>query len=97
VSFLIAGLSAWRWLRKATAAAACWRCAPASRWPRSLIPLQIFAGDMHGLNTLEHQPAKIAAMEGIWHTEPQRAAALFALPDEAAAPTTRSPCPSWPA
>ena len=29
-------------------------------------PLQLFIGDLHGLNTLEHQPAKIAAMEGHW-------------------------------
>ena len=44
-----------------------------------LIPLQIFVGDLHGLNTLEHQPAKIAAMEGIWET--QRSAPLRALRD----------------
>jgi len=34
-----------------------------------LVPLQIVAGDMHGLNTLKHQPAKIAALEAIWSTE----------------------------
>jgi cytochrome bd ubiquinol oxidase subunit I len=32
-------------------------------------PIQMIAGDQHGLNTLEHQPAKIAAMEGLWETE----------------------------
>jgi cytochrome d ubiquinol oxidase subunit I len=37
---------------------------------------------MHGLNTLEHQPQKIAAMEGIWHTEKGAPLLLFALPDE---------------
>ncbi|CAN5504502.1 cytochrome ubiquinol oxidase subunit I [soil metagenome] len=44
-------------------------------------PVQIIAGDLHGLNTLEHQPAKIAAMEG--HFETQRGAPLilFGLPD----------------
>ena len=31
-----------------------------------LVPLQIFLGDLHGLNTLEHQPAKLAAMEGLY-------------------------------
>ena len=31
-------------------------------------PLQVFVGDAHGLNTLEHQPAKLAAMEGHWET-----------------------------
>jgi cytochrome d ubiquinol oxidase subunit I len=40
-------------------------------------------GDLHGLNTLEHQPQKIAAMEGIWHTEKGAPLLLFALPDEA--------------
>ncbi len=49
-----------------------------------LIPIQIFAGDMHGLNTLEHQPQKIAAMEGNWETGPHRPLLLFALPNEAA-------------
>ncbi|KQC98373.1 cytochrome ubiquinol oxidase subunit I [Acinetobacter soli] len=33
-----------------------------------LAPLQVFVGDAHGLNTLEHQPAKLAAMEGHWET-----------------------------
>ena len=46
-------------------------------------PLQIFAGDQHGLNTLEHQPAKIAAMEG--HFERHEGGVplvLFAIPDQ---------------
>ena len=60
------------------------RCAPASTVAALLIPLQIVVGDLHGLNTLEHQPAKIAAMEGIWKTEKGAPLVLFALPDEAA-------------
>lgn len=44
-------------------------------------PLQLFIGDMHGLNTFKHQPAKVAAMEGIWDTEQGAALRLFALPD----------------
>jgi hypothetical protein len=48
-----------------------------------LIPLQILAGDMHGLNTLQHQPQKVAAMEGIWQTERGAPLLLFAVPDEA--------------
>jgi cytochrome d ubiquinol oxidase subunit I len=47
-----------------------------------LIPLQILAGDLHGLNTLEHQPAKIAAMEAIWHTERGVPLVLLAIPNE---------------
>ena len=49
-----------------------------------LVPLQLVLGDLHGLNTLKHQPQKIAAMEGIWTGGPGQAAVLFALPDEAA-------------
>ena len=49
-----------------------------------LIPLQIFVGDQHGLNTLEHQPQKIAAMEGVWQTERGAPLLLFAMPDDAA-------------
>lgn len=46
-----------------------------------LTPLQIFMGDLHGLNTLEHQPAKIAAIEGVWETEKGAPLLLFAIPD----------------
>jgi len=48
----------------------------------ALIPLQIIAGDFHGLNTLKHQPAKIAAMEGIWETERDAPVLLFGMPNE---------------
>jgi len=49
-----------------------------------VMPLQIVAGDMHGLNTHEHQPAKIAAMEGVWETEKGVPLLLFAIPDDKA-------------
>jgi cytochrome bd ubiquinol oxidase subunit I len=49
-----------------------------------LIPMQILAGDMHGLNTLEHQPQKVAAMEGNWETQGNVPLLLFAIPDEEA-------------
>ncbi|WP_139045792.1 cytochrome ubiquinol oxidase subunit I, partial [Vibrio cidicii] len=42
----------------------------------------LLVGDLHGLNTLEHQPAKIAAMEGVWQTERGAPLLLFALPNE---------------
>jgi len=45
-------------------------------------PFQLFMGDRHGLNTLKHQPAKIAAMEGIWETEKGAGLLLFAYPDQ---------------
>ena len=47
-----------------------------------LVPIQILVGDAHGLNTLEHQPQKIAAMEGVWHTEKGAPLLLFAWPNE---------------
>ena len=49
-------------------------------------PVQIFAGDLHGLNTLEHQPAKVMAMEGHFESHPDGAPLiLFGLPDQEAA------------
>lgn len=45
-------------------------------------PLQLVAGDLHGLNTLEHQPAKVAAMEGLWETRQGAPLLLFGLPDQ---------------
>ena len=47
-----------------------------------LVPLQIFLGDHHGLNTLEHQPAKLAAIEALWETGRNVPLTLFAIPDE---------------
>lgn len=81
-SFLVAGLSAYRILRGDT------KKAPRKTLKIALIaamivtPLQAFVGDLHGLNTLEHQPQKIAAMEGVWETEKGAPLLLFAIPDE---------------
>ncbi len=49
-----------------------------------LVPAQALLGDLHGLNTREHQPQKLAAMESLWETRAGAPAVLFALPDEAA-------------
>jgi cytochrome d ubiquinol oxidase subunit I len=46
-----------------------------------LLPLQLVLGDLHGVNTLEHQPQKLAAIEGIWEGGPGQPAILFAIPD----------------
>ena len=84
VAFLVAGISALRWLMRdrsnelrKTMRVGVWMGA-------LLIPAQIFMGDLHGLNTLEHQPAKVAAMEGNWETGSNVPLVLFALPDEEA-------------
>ena len=55
-------------------------------WMATLVaPIQILAGDQHGLNTLEHQPAKVMAMEGHYQSHPNGAPLiLFGLPDQAA-------------
>ena len=54
-------------------------------WMATLVaPIQILAGDQHGLNTLEHQPAKVMAMEGHYQSHPDGAPLiLFGLPDQA--------------
>jgi len=49
-----------------------------------MVPLQILLGDMHGLNTLHHQPAKLAAIEAHWNRETRAPLALFAIPDQKA-------------
>ncbi|WP_108397742.1 cytochrome ubiquinol oxidase subunit I [Devosia submarina] len=58
-------------------------------WMAALVtPVQIFVGDLHGLNTLEHQPAKIAAMEGHYETHTDGAPLiLFGIPDDEAETT----------
>jgi cytochrome d ubiquinol oxidase subunit I len=81
VAFLMAGLSAWRWLRGDHSPGVVRALKTGVVLGAVLIPIQMFAGDMHGLNTLKHQPAKIAAMEGIWETERGPGLVLFAIPD----------------
>jgi cytochrome d ubiquinol oxidase subunit I len=81
-SFLVAGLSAWQ-LLKGSANADTRNALRAAVFTAAVaIPLQIFMGDLHGLNTLRHQPAKIAAIEGLWHTEKSAPLTLFGWPDE---------------
>lgn len=86
-AFLIMGLCAWQLLKGSATAGTHKALKSAAVAAAVAIPLQFVAGDMHGLNTLEHQPAKIAAMEGIWHTEKGAALTLFGIPDEAAGVT----------
>jgi len=81
-AFLVAGLSAYQWLKNDRRPSVLAAMKTGVYLAALLIPLQIFIGDMHGLNTLEHQPQKVAAMEGIWETERGAALRLFAIPDE---------------
>jgi cytochrome bd ubiquinol oxidase subunit I len=48
------------------------------------VPVQIVLGDLHGLNTLAYQPAKLAAMEGLWEGGSGVAASIIGWPDQAA-------------
>ena len=81
-SFLMAGVSAWQILKGTTNAGTHKALRTAVIFASVAIPLQIFMGDLHGLNTLKHQPAKNAAIEGIWHTEKSAPLTLFGLPNE---------------
>ena len=81
-SFLIAGLSAWQLLRNTANGGTHVALRAGVIAAAVAIPLQILAGDLHGLNTLAHQPAKIAAIEGIWHTEKSAPLTLFGWPNE---------------
>jgi len=82
-AFLVAGLSAYRWLRGDRGADVAVALKTGVGIAAVLIPVQIFVGDLHGLNTLKHQPAKVAAMEANWTTGPNVPLVLFALPNEA--------------
>ncbi|MCR9256651.1 MAG: cytochrome ubiquinol oxidase subunit I [Alphaproteobacteria bacterium] len=82
VAFLIAGLSAFRWLLGDRSAGVRLTLRTGVTVAAVLIPIQILAGDLHGLNTLEHQPQKVAAMEGNWETRGNVPLLLFAIPDQ---------------
>ena len=84
VAFLVAGISAYRWLKNDRGADVLLGLKTGVTLAAVLIPIQIFIGDLHGLNTLKYQPAKIAAIEGIWNTERGVPLLLFAIPDTAA-------------
>jgi len=82
VAFLVAGMSAWRWLRGDRADGVRVALRTGIVMAAVLAPVQAFVGDLHGLNTLEYQPAKVAAMEGNWETRGHVPLVLFAIPDQ---------------
>jgi cytochrome d ubiquinol oxidase subunit I len=81
-AFLIAGLSAGRMIRKVDGPATLLVLKTGVGLAAVLAPLQVLIGDLHGLNTLEHQPAKIAAIEGVWETHRGVPFTIVGLPDE---------------
>ena len=82
-AFLVTGVSAYRWLKNDKGPEVLAALRTGLTIAAILIPVQIFVGDLHGLNTLEHQPQKIAAMEGLWETRTNAPLVLFGFPDEA--------------
>lgn len=81
-SFLVAGVSAYRLLKGDSKSAPKLALKQSLSLAALLIVVQIAVGDMHGVNTLKYQPAKIAAMEAVWHTEQAVPLVLFAWPNE---------------
>ena len=87
-AFVVGGTAAWYLWRGRYAEHARIMLANATLMAVLVAPMQLVIGDLHGLNTLEHQPVKVAAMEGIWEDEQGAALRLIGWPD-AASETTR--------
>jgi len=86
-AFVVVAVAAYH-LRQARAAAECRNMLSMTLWLlTALVPLQILLGDMHGLNTFHHQPAKVAGMEGHWETRAGAPLILFGWPDQGAETT----------
>ncbi len=81
-AFLVTGISSWRMVQKVDGPATIKVFRTGVFLAMILTPLQLFVGDLHGLNTFEHQPAKVAAIEGVWETEKGAPLLLFAWPNE---------------
>ncbi|WP_128891072.1 cytochrome ubiquinol oxidase subunit I [Erythrobacter sp. HKB08] len=81
-AFVVGGVGAWHLLKDRTNQRAR-KMFSMAMWMAAIVtPAQIFAGDMHGLNTLEHQPQKVMAMEGHYDSHPNGAPLiLFGIPD----------------
>lgn len=80
--FVVAGVSAW-YLLKGREVEANRKALSMCLWLLLfLAPTQAVIGDFHGLSTLEHQPMKVAAMEGHWETSGNVPLLLFAIPDQ---------------
>jgi len=80
-AFVVGAVAAWHLLCDTYDVAARRMFLMAVGMAALVAPVQIFAGDLHGLNTLEHQPEKIAAMEGHWETQRGAPLILFGIPD----------------
>jgi len=86
-AFVVGAVGAWHLLKDAKNESAGVMFSMAMWMAVLVAPIQIVAGDMHGLNTLKHQPAKIAAMEGHFETRKGAPLILFGIPDDDAETT----------
>ena len=86
-AFTVGGIGAWYLWRNRSVAHARVMLGMAMIMAVFVAPLQLLFGDLHGLNTFEHQTAKVAAMEGIWETERGAGLRLFGWPDQEAEET----------
>ena len=84
-AFVVMGVGAWLLRRSRATDDARMMIRMALNLLIILVPLQMFLGDQHGLNTLENQPAKLAAIEGRYDTVQPTPLTLFGIPDDAAA------------
>jgi cytochrome d ubiquinol oxidase subunit I len=84
-AFVVMGVGAWLLRRERAADDARTMMRMALDLLILLVPLQMFLGDQHGLNTLEYQPAKLAAIEGRYETAQPAPLTLFGIPDDAGA------------
>lgn len=82
-AFVVVGVAAWLLLRKRAVAEARTMLSTTLWLLLALVPLQVVLGDLHGLNTREYQPAKLAAIEARWDTAERVPLTLFAIPDQA--------------
>jgi len=80
-AFVVGAVGAWHILKDSRNESARLMFSMAMWMAVIVAPIQVIAGDMHGLNTLEHQPAKIAAMEGHFETQKGAPLILFGMPN----------------
>lgn len=81
-AFVVVGVAAWL-LRNRRGVAEARLMLSTTLWLLlALVPLQVLLGDLHGLNTLEYQPAKLAAIEARWDTASRVPLTVFAIPDQ---------------
>jgi cytochrome bd ubiquinol oxidase subunit I len=86
-AFVVGGIASWYLWRRVHIEHARIMLGMALLMAVFVAPVQLFVGDLHGLNTLQYQPAKVAAMEGIWENEKGAGLRLFGWPDEEAEET----------